>query len=76
MNNNGHQRPATIPTSDDARQDASCDFSRLLKRPRGGIQKRDLRKRDGRRDRDWQKHSVDSVEWHVVAVLLDRVVPE
>src|SRR5262245_9280270 len=76
MNKNGHKQLATITTIDDVRQDASCDFSSLLKQLRAGIQKRDLRKREDRRDRSGQTHAADILEWQVVAGLLDRVVPE
>src|SRR5262245_34124635 len=76
MNKNGHKQLATITTIDDVRQDASCDFSSLLKQLRAGIQKRDLRKREDRRDRSGQTHAADILEWQVVAGLLDRVGPE
>lgn len=63
-------------SDEDARQGASCDFSTWLKRLRRGIQKRNLKNYEGQRDRIGQTHSVDFLEWRIVAGLLDRVVPE
>ena len=76
MNRYGHQQSATITTIDNAPQSASSDFSALLKRLRAGIQKRDIRKREDRHDRCGRVHYIDLVEWHIVAALLDRLVPE
>lgn len=76
MNSNGHQKSAAIATINELRQGAGCDFTALLKRLRTGVQKRDIRKREGRRDRNGRTHYVNYVEWQVVADLLDRLVPE
>jgi len=41
-----------------------------------GVRKEDVKQREGWRDRNGQTHYVDYVEWHTVADLLDRIVPD
>ena len=48
----------------------------LLNRLTEGIRKEDVKHREGWRDRNGQTHYVDYVEWHTVADLLDRLVPD
>src|SRR5262249_53903669 len=76
MNGNGHQQPTSIGATSDTRQNVVCDFSVLLKRLRAGIQRQDIRKHKGWRDRTGRMYYMDFVEWPVVADLLDRLVPE
>ena len=61
-----------------AHQDSAAEsgFSRLLKQLSQGIRKQDVKQREGWRDRNGQTHYVDYVEWHTVADLLDRLVPD
>ena len=84
MNANGNQRPpvklAALPqtstTPTDQQPAAENGFSSLLKRLTEGIRKEDVKQREGWRDRNGQTHYVDYVEWHTVADLLDRLVPD
>jgi hypothetical protein len=84
MNANGNQRPpvklAALPqpstASDQQQPREENSFSTLLKQLSGGVRKEDVKRREGWRDRSGQTHYVDYVEWHVVADLLDRLVPD
>jgi hypothetical protein len=51
------------------------DFASLLRRLSVGVRKEDIRRREGRRDRNGQTHYVDYIEWYCVADLLDKLVP-
>jgi hypothetical protein len=84
MNANGNQRPpvklaalpqsSTTPDQQQPREENS--FSTLLKQLSGGVRKEDVKRREGWRDRNGKTHYVDYVEWHTVADLLDRNVPD
>ncbi len=84
MNTNENQHApvklAAIPQTSAslAHQDSAAEsgFSRLLKQLSQGIRKQDVKQREGWRDRSGQTHYVDYVEWHTVADLLDRIVPD
>ncbi len=84
MNAHGNQRApvklAALPQTSmtPAHQEATAEngFSLLLKRLSEGIRKEDVKQREGWRDRNGQTHYVDYVEWHTVADLLDRIVPD
>jgi len=84
MNANGNQRApvmlAALPQSSmtPAHQEPAAEnsFSAILKRLTEGIRKEDVKRREGWRDRNGQTHYVDYVEWHTVADLLDRIVPD
>ena len=84
MNTNKNQHApvklAALPQtpSSPAHQDSAAEsgFSRLLKQLSQGIRKQDVKQREGWRDRNGQTHYVDYVEWHTVADLLDRLVPD
>ena len=84
MSTNGNQRSpvklAAVPQSSTAPDPqpptVENSFSALLKRLGGGIRKEDVKRREGWRDRSGQTHYVDYVEWHVVADLLDKLVPD
>ena len=52
------------------------NFAQLLQQLSAGIGKGDIKQREGWRDRNGQAHFVDYVEWHTVADLLDRLIPE
>ena len=67
------QTPASPAHQDSA---AESGFSRLLKQLSQGIRKQDVKQREGWRDRGGHTHYVDYVEWHTVADLLDRLVPD
>ncbi len=86
MNGNRNQRApntalALAAKPSNATPDANrrhCDgdeFSILLKQLGKGIRKENVKRREGWRDRNGRVHYVDYVEWHVVADLLDRLVP-
>jgi Rad52/22 family double-strand break repair protein len=84
MNANGNQRatvklaalPQTSTTPVNQEPATENEFSSLLKRLTEGIRKEDVKRREGWRDRNGQTHYVDYVEWHTVADLLDRFVPD
>jgi hypothetical protein len=84
MNANGNQRPpvklAALPqsstTPDQQQPGEENSFSTLLKQLSGGVRKEDVKRREGWRDRNGKTHYVDYVEWHTVADLLDRLVPD
>ncbi|MGE0131519.1 MAG: Rad52/Rad22 family DNA repair protein [Blastocatellales bacterium] len=84
MNANSNQHasiklaPAAQTSVTPAHQQSGAEigFSALLKRLSEGIRKGDVKQREGWRDRNGQTHYVDYVEWHVVADLLDRIVPD
>src|SRR5262249_25498758 len=84
MNANGDQRPPvklaalaqSSTASDEQQAKAENSFSTLLKQLSGGVRKVDVKRREGWRDRNGQTHYVDYVEWHTVADLLDRLVPD
>jgi hypothetical protein len=84
MNANGNQRatvklaalPQTSTTPVNQEPATENEFSSLLKRLTEGIRKEDVKQREGWRDRNGQTHYVDYVEWHTVADLLDRLVPD
>src|SRR5262245_44930857 len=84
MNTNGNQRSpvklAAVPQSSTAPDPQPTtvenSFSALLNQLSGGIRKEDVKQREGWRDRNGQTHYVDYVEWHTVADLLDRIVPD
>jgi hypothetical protein len=84
MNTGGNQRPpvklAALPppstAPDQQHPKTENSFSTLLKQLSGGVRKEDVKRREGWRDRSGQTHYVDYVEWHVVADLLDRLVPD
>ena len=52
------------------------DFAHLLQQLSAGIRQGDIKQREGWRDRNGNTHFVDYVEWHTVADLLDRLIPE
>lgn len=52
------------------------DFAQLLQRLSRGLNKADIKQREGWRDRQGQMHFVDYVEWQTVADLLDRLIPD
>lgn len=52
------------------------DFAQLLQQLSAGIRQGDIKQREGWRDRQGQAHFVEYVEWHTVADLLDRLIPE
>jgi Rad52/22 family double-strand break repair protein len=84
MNANSNQRasiklaPAAQTSTTPAHQQPETEsgFSYLLKQLSSGIKKEDVKRREGWRDRNGQTHYVDYVEWHTVADLLDRLVPD
>jgi hypothetical protein len=84
MNANGNQRapvklaalPQTSTTPAHQEPVAENGFSSILKRLTEGIRKEDVKQREGWRDRNGRTHYVDYVEWHTVADLLDRLVPD
>ncbi len=84
MNANGNQRapvklaalPQTSITPVHQEPAAENSFSSLLKRLSEGIRKEDVKQREGWRDRTGKTHYVDYVEWHTVADILDRIVPD
>ena len=84
MNANGNQRPpvklAAVQQSstapDQQQPEAENSFSTLLKQLSAGVRKEDVKRREGWRDRNGQTHYVDYVEWHTVADLFDRLVPD
>jgi len=87
MNNNNHHHalsavPATaVHNSNGAAvtekpSQPESDFSSLLKRLREGVGRKEIKQREGWRDRNGQTHYVEYVEWHTVADLLDRLVPD
>jgi hypothetical protein len=83
MNANSNQRasiklaPAAQTSTTPAHQQPETEsgFSYFLKQLSSGIKKEDVKRREGWRDRNGQTHYVDYVEWHTVADLLDRLVP-
>ncbi len=84
MNANSNQRapiklaPAAQASTTHAQQQPATEsgFSALLKQLSAGVRKEDVKQREGWRDRSGQTHYVDYVEWHTVADLLDRIVPD
>jgi hypothetical protein len=84
MNANGNRYPpvklAALPqapmTPDQQQPKVENSFSALLKQLSAGVRKEDVKRREGWRDRSGQTHYVDYVEWHTVADLLDRIVPD
>lgn len=84
MNANVNQRPpvklAKVPQSSitPAHQEPLVEnsFSTILKRLTEGVRKQEIKRREGWRDRNGKTHYVDYVEWHTVADLLDRLVPD
>src|SRR5262245_10274983 len=84
MNANGNQRPpvklASLPQASPtpAHQEPATEngFSSLLKGLTAAISKEDVKQPEGCRDRKGQTHYVHYVEWHTVADLLDRLVPD
>ncbi|MCI0524228.1 MAG: RAD52 family DNA repair protein [Acidobacteria bacterium] len=86
MNSNNHHALSAVsatavqhsngaPVTDKVSQPES-DFSGLLKRLREGVSRKEIKQREGWRDRNGQTHYVEYVEWHTVADLLDRLVPD
>jgi hypothetical protein len=86
MNNNNHHHalsavPATAVQNSngaavtDKLSQPEGDFPALLKRLREGVGRKEIKQREGWRDRNGQTHYVEYVEWHTVADLLDRLVP-
>lgn len=67
-------QPST--TSDPQQPKGESNFSTLLKQLSAGVRREDVKRREGWRDRNGKTHYVDYVEWHTVADLLDRVVPD
>jgi hypothetical protein len=87
MNSNNHHHalsavPATVvervngATATERLSQPESDFPALLKRLREGVSRKEIKQREGWRDRNGQTHYVDYVEWHTVADLLDRLVPD
>jgi hypothetical protein len=87
MNSNNHHHalnavPATLvervngAAATEQLSQPESDFSALLKRLREGVSRKEIKQREGWRDRNGQTHYVDYVEWHTVADLLDRLVPD
>lgn len=75
---NGNHRPtvlADVSQFPNSLIDAH-NFAQLLQELSAGIRKGDIKQREGWRDRNGQAHFVDYVEWHTVADLLDRLIPE
>jgi len=68
------QQSSTAP--DQQQPEAENSFSTLLKQLSAGVRKEDVKRREGWRDRNGQTHYVDYVEWHTVADLFDRLVPD
>jgi hypothetical protein len=66
----------TSTTTVHQQPDNESGFSALLKQLSAGVRKEDVKRREGWRDRSGQAHYVDYVEWHTVADLLDRIVPD
>jgi hypothetical protein len=86
MNNNNHHHAlnavsaTVIQNSNGAAvteklSQPESNFSSLLKRLREGVSRKEIKRREGWRDRNGQTHYVEYVEWHTVANLLDRIVP-
>jgi hypothetical protein len=85
-NNNHHHTLSAAPAAVVGRVNGAAvtekpsqpesDFSALLKRLREGVSRKEIRQREGWRDRNGQTHYVEYVEWHTVADLLDRLVPD
>src|SRR5262245_37756439 len=84
MNANSNQRApiklapeAKTPTTPTHPQpDTESGFSALLKQLSAGGRNEDIKRGEGWRDRNGQTHYVEYVEWHTVADLLDRLVPD
>jgi Rad52/22 family double-strand break repair protein len=84
MNTSGKQRapiklaPATQTSTEPDHQQPHTEsgFSTLLKQLSAGVRREEIKRREGWRDRNGQTHYVDYVEWHTVADLLDRLVPD
>jgi len=55
--------------------EAQDEFARVLKVLSSAVKSEDVKQREGWRDRHGIIHFVDYVEWHLVADLLDRLVP-
>lgn len=84
MNTSGKQRapiklaPAAQTSTEPDHQQPYTEsgFSALLKQLSAGVRREEIKRREGWRDRNGQTHYVDYVEWHTVADLLDRLVPD
>jgi hypothetical protein len=84
MNAKVNQRPpvklaALSPSSmtpDNQQTHTESGVSALLKQLSTGVRREEIKRREGWRDRSGQTHYVDYVEWHTVADLLDRLVPD
>lgn len=76
MNGNHHPTVLANVSSFPDRLTGAHDFAELLQQLSAGIRQGDIKQREGWRDRNGQAHFVDYVEWHTVADLLDRLIPE
>jgi Rad52/22 family double-strand break repair protein len=75
MNNSKNQlAPNNITPFSSTRNGSANPFAQVLQQLKTGIPKSDIKQREGRRNGDSQ--TVEYVEWHTVADLLDRVTPE
>lgn len=75
MNGNHQIVQAGVSSFPNSLTDAH-DFAQVLQQLSAGIRKGDIKQREGWRDRNGNTHFVDYVEWHTVADLLDRLIPE
>jgi hypothetical protein len=73
--NGAINHPEVVAT--DSQQDTIVEnsFPTLLKQLSAGIEKKDIKQREGWRDRNGRTHYIDYVEWHTVADLLDKLTP-
>jgi hypothetical protein len=77
MNGNRQQAAQTeVSPFSNGHHYVADDFAQLLQRLSRGLNKADIKQREGWRDRKGQMHFVDYVEWQTVADLLDRLIPD
>ncbi len=69
---NNQQSTRAVTNADEKVQQAFKHLLQLLRKP---VDEKLIRVREGWTDRNGRKHSVEYIEWHTVADLLDRICP-